>query len=77
MIITVTGDNYPQEVEKHKGRLLIDFYTPTCPPHRMMSSILDQIASEQSETQKVVKIDASIEQNLRSNLASRLLQPLF
>src|ERR1700690_1034035 len=64
MIITVTGDNYQEEVKKHKGRLLIDFYTPTCPPCRMMSPILDQIASEQGEKLKVVKIDASTEQEL-------------
>ena len=64
MIITVTEDTYPQEVKNHKGRLLIDFYTPTCPPCRMMSPILDQIASEQNAKLKVVKIDASSEQAL-------------
>ena len=52
MIIPVTGETYAQEVAKHKGRLLIDFYTPTCPPCRMMAPILDQIASEQNEKLK-------------------------
>jgi len=64
MIIAVTGNTYRQEVAEHKGRLLIDFYTPTCPPCRMMVPILDQIASEQNEKLKVVKIDASTEQEL-------------
>ena len=64
MILTVTGDNYSLEVVKHKGRLLIDFYTATCPPCRMMAPILEQIASERGEKLKVVKIDASAEQDL-------------
>ena len=66
MITAVTEDNYQQEVESYPGRVLIDFYTPTCPPCRAFAPILDQIATEQADKLKVVKIDASTESELAS-----------
>ena len=66
MITAVTEDNYQQEVENYPGRVLIDFYTPTCPPCRAFAPILDQIATEQADKLKVVKIDASTESELAS-----------
>jgi thioredoxin 1 len=63
MITSVTETNYQQEVKNHAGRVLIDFYTPTCPPCRAMAPTLEQIAAEQKEL-KIVKIDASTEGQL-------------
>jgi thioredoxin-like negative regulator of GroEL len=57
MITNVTEDNFQQEVEGHAGRVLIDFYTPTCPPCRAFAPTLEQ-------TGKMVKIDASVEGQL-------------
>jgi thioredoxin 1 len=64
MITNVTEDNFQQEVEGHAGRVLIDFYTPTCPPCRAFAPTLEQIATEQIGKIKVVKIDASVEGQL-------------
>ena len=66
MITSVTEDNYKQEVETHAGRVLIDFYTPTCPPCRAFAPTLEEIATEQSGKLKVVKVDASVEGELAS-----------
>ncbi len=66
MITTVTENNYQQEVEAHPGRVLIDFYTPTCPPCRAFAPTLEAIAAEQGDKLKVVKIDASEEGGLAS-----------
>ena len=66
MVTSVTEDNFQQEVESHAGRVLIDFYTPTCPPCRAFAPTLEQIATEQSGKLKVVKIDASVEGELAS-----------
>ena len=67
MITVVTEDNYQQEVENYPGKVLIDFYTPTCPPCRMFAPILDQIATEQAGKLKVVKVDASEEGKLAAD----------
>jgi thioredoxin len=66
MITSVTEHNFKQEVETHAGRVLIDFYTPTCPPCRAFAPTLEQIATEQVDKLKVVKVDASAEGGLAS-----------
>ena len=75
MITQVTENNYQQEVAEHTGRVLIDFYTPTCPPCRAMAPTLEQIAEENANL-KVVKIDASEEQQLASEFSIRAV-PTF
>jgi thioredoxin len=76
MITSVTEDNFTQEVESHAGRVLIDFYTPTCPPCRAFAPTLEQIAAEQAGKLKVVKIDASVEGQLAAEFEIRAV-PTF
>ena len=76
MITTVTETNFQQEVESHAGRVLIDFYTPTCPPCRAFAPTLEQIATEQGDKLKVVKIDASTEGQLAAEFEIRAV-PTF
>jgi thioredoxin 1 len=64
MITQITENNFQQEVKAHPGRVLIDFYTPTCPPCRAFAPTLEQIAAEQADRLKVVKVDASVEGEL-------------
>ena len=76
MITSVTKDTYTQEVQNHSGAVLIDFYTPTCPPCRAMAPVLDQIAGERADKLKIVKIDASTEPELASEFNVRAV-PTF
>jgi thioredoxin len=76
MITSVTENNFTQEVEAHAGRVLIDFYTPTCPPCRAFAPTLEQIAAEQAGKLKVVKIDASVEGQLAAEFEIRAV-PTF
>jgi thioredoxin 1 len=76
MVTPVTEDNFQQEVEAHAGRVLIDFYTPTCPPCRAFAPTLEQIAAEQTGKLKVVKIDASTEGQLAAEFEIRAV-PTF
>jgi thioredoxin 1 len=76
MITQITQNNYQNEVKAHAGRVLIDFYTPTCPPCRAMAPTLEQIATEQAGKLKVVKIDASEESGLASEFGIRAV-PTF
>jgi thioredoxin 1 len=76
MITSVTESNFQDEVKNHAGRVLIDFYTPTCPPCRAMAPTLEQIATEQQENLKVVKIDASTEGELATEFGIRAV-PTF
>jgi thioredoxin len=76
MITNITENNYKQEVEAHAGRVLIDFYTPTCPPCRAFAPTLEQIATEQADKLKVVKVDASVESELAAEFNIRAV-PTF
>jgi thioredoxin len=76
MVTSVTEDNFQQEVETFPGRVLIDFYTPTCPPCRAFAPTLEQIATEQTGKLKVVKIDASTEGQLAAEFEIRAV-PTF
>lgn len=55
--ITVTDANFMEEVLQADGPVLVDFWATWCPPCRMMSPIIDEIAAEKSDSLKVAKLD--------------------
>ena len=56
---SINENDFEGEVINHEGKVLVDFYSETCPPCKMMAPIVDQVAEELSDTLKIVKIDAS------------------
>ena len=44
MVITITQDNFEQEVLNAKGKVLIDFWADWCGPCKMLSPLVDEIA---------------------------------
>jgi thioredoxin 1 len=57
----VTNANFDAEVLKSKEPVLVDFYTDTCNPCRMMAPVLAEIETESNGSLKVVKINAADE----------------
>jgi len=60
----VTSENFDAEVLKSKEPVLVDFYTDTCPPCRMMAPLLAEIETEANGSLKVVKVNAADEGEL-------------
>ena len=56
----VTNATFDAEVLKSKEPVLVDFYTDTCPPCRMMAPLLAEIETEAAGSLKVVKINAAV-----------------
>jgi thioredoxin len=71
-IIPVTDDNFEQEVEKHDGLAIVDFWATWCGPCRIIAPILDQLATEYAGKVKVAKldVDANIKTGSRFNVRS-------
>ena len=48
-VIHLSKENFNQEVLGQKGAVLVDFWATWCPPCRMLSPIIDEIAEEVSD----------------------------
>ncbi|HQE06292.1 MAG: thioredoxin [Tepidanaerobacteraceae bacterium] len=55
--LTITDDNFQQEVIEAEGKVLVDFWAPWCGPCRMMGPVIDQIAEEYGDNLKVGKLN--------------------
>jgi len=62
-VITVTSQNFEEEVANSEKPVLIDFWASWCGPCRMLSPIVDEIAQERSDV-KVCKVNVDDEQEL-------------
>lgn len=75
-VITVTKENFENEVLKSDKKVLIDFWASWCGPCRMVSPIVDQIAEEHPEI-KVCKVNVDEEQELALEFGVMSIPSLF
>ena len=57
-VLTLTNENFEEEVKKSDKKVLVDFFATWCGPCKMMSPIIDEIAEELGENIKVGKVDS-------------------
>lgn len=56
-IVTITNDNFEEEVLKSELPVLLDFWAEWCGPCKMMSGVVDELAEEFEGRIKVGKVN--------------------
>jgi thioredoxin 1 len=56
-LLAVTDPTFETEVLKSDQPVLVDFWATWCGPCRMVGPVLEQIATEQGERLRIVKLD--------------------
>ncbi|HYN22042.1 MAG TPA: thioredoxin [Thermoanaerobaculia bacterium] len=61
-IVTVTDQNWDQEVLKSDQPVLVDFWAQWCGPCRMVAPVLEQLAGEMEGKVRIAKLDVDSNQ---------------
>jgi thioredoxin 1 len=64
MEITLTGENFKEEVLDSKLPVLVDFWATWCGPCQMMGPIVTEIAEEKNGTLKVGKLNVDEQESI-------------
>ena len=76
-IVTLSNENFDQEVNKSPTPVLVDFWAEWCGPCKMIAPMLDEIAEEKAGKLKIGKINVDQNQELASKFGIRAVPTLL
>ena len=76
-IITLTQENFSEEVLKSPTPVLVDFWGEWCPPCRALSPILDELADEYEGRVKIGKVNIDNQQALATEYGIRAVPTML
>ena len=75
-IVTLTDDNFEQEVLKSDVPVLVDFWAPWCGPCRMMAPAFEQAAAEFATRVRFAKVNTDEASGLAGRFGIRSIPTL-
>lgn len=63
-VIEVSDSTFEREVVQSSTTVVVDFWAAWCGPCKMISPLLDEIASEYADKMKIAKVDVDANQAL-------------
>jgi thioredoxin 1 len=66
-VVTLTDDNFENEVDASEKPVLVDYWATWCGPCKMVGPIVEEIAIEYSDRLKVGKLDVDSNQASAAN----------
>lgn len=75
--VAVSDTDFEQEIEKHQGLAVVDFWATWCAPCRMIAPLLEQLAIEYDGKAKVAKLDVDSNQRTASRFNVRSIPTIL
>lgn len=75
-VITLTAENFNQEVLETDKTVLIDFWASWCGPCKMLSPVIDALAEEVEDKVKVCKVNVDEQNALAAEFQVRSIPTL-
>ena len=76
-IVSLTKENFAQEVLKSTVPVLVDFWAEWCGPCKMIAPVLDELADEYAGRVKIGKVNIDLEQSLGGEYGVRAIPTLL
>lgn len=76
-VITLNESNFQSEISNSTVPVIVDFWAEWCGPCRMLSPILDQLATEKAGAVKVAKVNVDENEKLAQQFGVRSIPMLL
>jgi thioredoxin 1 len=77
LIVTLTQDNFAQQVSQSSTPVLVDFWAEWCGPCKMIAPLLDELADEYQGKVKIGKVNIDEQQALATQYGIRAIPTLL
>jgi thioredoxin 1 len=77
LIVTLTQENFAQQVLQSPAPVLVDFWAEWCGPCKMIAPLLDELAEEYDGKVKIGKVNVDEQQLLAAEYGIRAIPTLL